>query len=358
VGETFTRAGALVEQIGQSGYLLPLLYGQWVYHLVRAEHRLALPFAERMEQIGDARKDSAALLLGKLYQGIVRFFLGEFAAARALFEQCHGLRNPALRRTLSKLIAEDGYSIMLGYLALTLAHLGYFDQARARVDEGLSEARRLQHFHTLGFSLLFKCWVSLTTNLTHEVRQYADEMFDLGNEHGFPVWVGWALFYRGLWSGQAREGVSLMTEAVELTRVTGAVISTPFCLTRIAEAFAKLGQCAEGLSRLREAAQFIEATDERYHEAEVHRVQGDLLNVTGNHAAAEQSYRCALAVAGRQDARTHELRAATSLARLWRDQGKRAEARDLLAPVLGCFTEGFETLDLKEAKALLDQFVI
>jgi tetratricopeptide (TPR) repeat protein len=160
VGQTFARASALAEQTDQSEYVLPLLYGQWVYHLVRSEHKLALPFAERMEQIGKASNDTAVLLSGHLYHGIVRFFLGEFTAARALFEQCHELRDPSLRQSLSKLTAEDGYSIMLGYLALTLAYLGYFDQARSRVDEGLSEARRLQHVHTLGFSLLFKCWVS------------------------------------------------------------------------------------------------------------------------------------------------------------------------------------------------------
>jgi predicted ATPase len=358
VGETYTRASALAEQIGQSGYLLPLLYGQWAYHLVRSEHRLALPFAERMEKIGEARKDSAALLLGHLYHGIVRFFLGEFAAARALFEQCHGLRDPVLRQTISKLTAEDGYSLMLGYLAATLGYLGYFNQARSRVDEGLSEARGLHHVHTLGFALFFKCFVSSIAKLTDEVREAADEMFELGNEHGFPLWTGWALVYRGLWStavGHARDGVSLMTQAFGLMQVAGAMVSSPFVLAHLGEAFARLAQPAEGLSRLREAAHFIDATDERYHEAEVHRLQGDLLKVTGDHAAAEQSYRQALAVAGRQDARAPELRAATGLARLWHDQGKVTEARDLLAPVYSWFTEGFDTLDLKGAKALLDE---
>jgi predicted ATPase len=247
---------------------------------------------------------------------------------------------------------------VLGYLAVTLGYLGYFNQARSRVHEGLSEARRLHHVHTLGFALFFKCFVSSMVNLTDEVRQAADEMFELGNEHGFPLWTGWALVYRGLWStavGQAREGVSLMTQALALMQVTGAVVSSPFVLTHVAEAFARLAQPAEGLSRLREAAHFIEAIDERYHEAEVHRLQGDLLKATSDHAGAGQSYRRALAVAGRQNARAHELRAATSLAGLWRDQDKQDEARDLLAPVYGWFAEGFDTRDLKEAKALLDE---
>jgi predicted ATPase len=126
-------------------------------------------------------------------------------------------------------------------------------------------------------------------------------------------------------------------------------------LTSVAEAYARLGQPVVGLNCLTEAVQIIEATDERRDEAELHRVRGDLLNATGDQAAAEQSYHQALAIARRQSAKLFELRAATSLARLWRDQGKRTEAHDLLAPVYGWFTEGFDTPVLKEAKSLLEQ---
>jgi len=123
----------------------------------------------------------------------------------------------------------------------------------------------------------------------------------------------------------------------------------------LAEANVKLGRSVEGLNYLAEAAQFIEMTEERNNEAELHRVRGDLLNAIGDRAAAEQKYQQALAVAKRQSAKPFELHAASSLARLWRDQGKRDEARDLLAPVYGWFTEGFDTPVLKEAKALLDE---
>ena len=358
VGEIFSRASGLAEQIGRSDYVLPLLYGQWAYHLVRAEHRLALPFAERMEQVGAARNDTAALLSGRLYHGVVRFFLGEFSSARALFEQCHELRDPALRQSLSKVTTEDAYCLMLAYLAITLGFLGYFDQAMYRADEGVAEARRLQHVYTLGFSLLFKCWVSAIVNVPDEIPRHANELFNLGNEHGFPLWAEYALLFRGLWStmvGQASDGIRLITEGLARYRVAGAVASFPWWLTHLAEAFSTLGQPADGLSRLHEAEQFIEATDERYYEAEVQRVKGDLLRMTGEHAQAAQSYRRALAVADRQNAKAHQLRAAMSMARLWRDQGKREEARELLAPVYGWFTEGFDTLDLKEAKALLEE---
>lgn len=153
--------------------------------------------------------------------------------------------------------------------------------------------------------------------------------------------------------GQAQEGLSLITKGFSTYRGTGTVNLTTNTLMSLAEAHAKLGYPAEGLDRIAEAAQLIETTDGRSVEADLHRLQGDLLNDTGNRVAAEQSYRKALIVADRQNAKLFELRGATSLARLWRDQGKRTEARELLAPVYGWFTEGFPVL--KDAQALLDQ---
>jgi predicted ATPase len=226
------------------------------------------------------------------------------------------------------------------------------------VDEGLNRARQLQHVYTLGFSLLFKCWASAIIDATDEIPRHSDEMFNLGNEHGFPLWTGYALAFRGLCStadDRASDGVQQITEGLAHLRPTGAVASYPLFLAFLGRAFLKLGQPAEGLSRLHEAAQLIETTDERYYEAEVHRVRGDLLRITDQHAEAEESYRKALKVAERQNAKAHQLRAATSMARLWRDQGERDEARELLAPVYSWFTEGFDTRDLKEAKTLFDE---
>jgi predicted ATPase len=168
----------------------------------------------------------------------------------------------------------------------------------------------------------------------------------------------WATFLREMWSttiGQANQGVGLMTQALQHLRAMGVVSSSPFHFTCLVESFAKLGRPVEGLKKLREAEELIETTDERSHEAEVHRLEGDLLRALGDQSAAKQSYSRALAVANHQNAKAVELRAATSMARLWRDQGKWDEARELLAPVYTWFTEGFDTLDLKEAKALLDE---
>jgi predicted ATPase len=154
--------------------------------------------------------------------------------------------------------------------------------------------------------------------------------------------------------GQGEEGLPLVTRGLSLARDTGGVVHTPWALTLLAEAEAKLGNPVKGLGYAADAAQIMEKTDERFSEAELHRVRGELLAATGDQAAAEQSYEKALAVAKRQSARIFELRAAMSLARLWRDQGKRGAASDLLAPIYNWFTEGFDTPVLQGAKALLE----
>ena len=190
------------------------------------------------------------------------------------------------------------------------------------------------------------------------MRRYAEELLALSTEHGLPFHLGWATAFRGASLtalGQAQEGLTLITQGMEAIRATGAVTSTSTVLMLLAEAYAMVGQPADGLNCLAEAAQIIETTDERCREAELHRLRGDLLNATGDPSAAERSYHQALAVAKLQSAKLLELRASISLARLWCKQDRRGEARDLLAPIYSWFTEGFDAHDLKEAKALLEE---
>jgi predicted ATPase len=356
VRETMARARALAEQIDRPEYLVPLMDGLWAFHFVRSEHKLALAVAEQIEKVGEARNDVGAQLLGRRSQGWTHSFLGEFIAARGLLERCHGLSDPA-HRTFAAGLTFDPYASMLANLAMTLAYLGYIDQARSRMDEGLSEARRLKHASTLAYVLVWANWME-SIICPSELQPRAEELQALSTEHGFPYWLGLATAFRGrslVARGQAREGLTLLTQGLAALRATGAVTRTPTLLMSLAEAHAMLGHPGEGLNCLAEAAQIIEATEERLDEAELHRLHGNLLDATGDRSAAEWDYRQALGVAERQSAKLFELRAATSLARLWRDQGKRNDARELLAPIYRWFTEGFETGDLKEAKTLLDE---
>ncbi len=254
-------------------------------------------------------------------------------------------------------MAEDPYVTMLAYLALTLAYQGYIDQSRARLEEALSEARRLKHAQTLAGVLLYANWIAWIT-CSPELGPYAEELMAISNEHRFPFHLGYATAMRGaslIALGQAHEGVTLLTRGLEALRATGTVISTPIVLMWLAEAYTMVGQAADGLNCLAEASRIIETTEERNSEAELYRLRGDLLNAKGDPSAAERSYHQALAVAKLQNAKLLELRASINLARLWCKQGRRGEARDLLAPIYGWFTEGFDMVDLKEAKALLEE---
>jgi predicted ATPase len=247
---------------------------------------------------------------------------------------------------------------MLATLAVTLIYLGYIAQGLARVKEALLEVRRLGHPHSLALVLTWACWAECIGGSSQEAKRHADEMATLSNEHGFLFWSAWALIFDGhLLStfGQAQESLPLLSKGISIHRATGAGINTPLALVLLAEAYAKFGRVEDGLNCLAEAMRLIETTHERIVAADLNRLRGDLLHAIGDQSAAEQSFHQALAVARKQGAKLWEVRAATSLARLWRNQSKRIEARDLLAPIYGWFTEGLDTPDLKEAKVLLDE---
>jgi tetratricopeptide (TPR) repeat protein len=354
VPEILARTRALAEQTNRPEHLLPLIYVQYAFHVIRSEHKRALLLAEQIEGIGETHNDVVAQLEGRRTQGATRYFLGDFVAAHALLEQCRGLYKPTHRATSAE---ADSYAMMLAQLAMTLTPLGYINQARTRFSEALSEARRLRHALTLA-NVLVRANAFDWLIGTAEAQRHTEELLALSTEHHFPLLLGWAIALRG-WGlvtlGEAREGLVLLKRGLTAVRATGAVASTPRQYLWLAEACAVLGRPLEGMDHLAEAAEVIETKEERALEAELHRSRGNLLRATGDQSVAEESYHQALAIAKQQSAKLWELLSATSLARLWRDQGKETEARDLLAPVYGWFTEGFDTQDLKEAKALLEQ---
>jgi class 3 adenylate cyclase len=353
--DNYAKARILAEHLDRPDYI-SLLHGQFIFHLIRAEHKLAQSCADQMEKIGETRNNPTMVLLGRSRQAVSHFFLGEFVAAQTLFEQCEDLIDPKYR--VVSPTSEDERVIMLGQVAQNVACLGYLDQARTRAEQALSEARLLQHTHTLAFALNFACMVEWFAGSPHDVQRHANELVALSNEHGFPFWLARGIVHQGgsvAALGQADEGAALLKTGLSMYRATGTVATMALALMLLMQACFKLGELVECQDYLTEVSQLIEATEERYAEAELHRLQGDLLNATGDQAAAKRSYLQALVVAERQSAKVFKLRAATSLARLWLDQSRCAEARDLLAPIYGSFTEGFDTPVLQDAEALLDQ---
>jgi class 3 adenylate cyclase/tetratricopeptide (TPR) repeat protein len=354
VGETLVRVRGLAEQLNRPEYLVWLIAGQWRIHFVRAEHRLALALGEQLKTIGKTRNDTGEQSLGQFLQGASCLLLGEFVVARDRLEASIDEADPA--RSGQEPTKFALYPERLGYLALTLAHLGFIVQARSRMDQAFAEIRRLADIHVLVTVINMALRLD---QLTRSPMVHLEEFLALSTEYRFRYFSSWGRVYRGrsfIAIGQGEEGLALLRQGREELRAIGAVVNTPVLFTSLAWAHAMLGQQAEARDCLAEAARIVEATGERNGEAELmHRVPGDLLNAAGDQTGAERHYRQAIAIAKRQSAKLFQLRASVSLARLWRDQGKRAEARELLDSIYHWFTEGFDAPDLKDAKALLDE---
>ena len=357
-GETYARARQLCEQRNRPAQLGQVLVGQFVFRLVRGELDKAEHHAEEIRRLGEARNDVMWKCFGSERSGTACVWLGKFIDARAYFENYLSLWDPMYRAFWAS--PEDLYVASLLDFSRTLLCLGYLDQARLRRDEALTEARRHSPF-TLAFALGHAWWGNWAlegTKSAQTMLRSADEILAIAMEGDFPMYLASGSVIRG-WClgtlGQAAEGIPLILEGLANWRATGCNVALPFFSTTLAEIYGMAARPEEGLDQLAEAATLVETTQERWAEAEMHRLRGTLLLSMDDHATAEGSFHQALAVARRQSAKFWELRAALDLARLWRDQGKRDEARELLAPVYAWFTEGFDTRDLKEAKVLLNE---
>ena len=356
VGETYARARALCEELDRPPEIVPVLYGQYVYHLFRGPLRLARALAADFLRRGEEGADAAMTVMGHRLSGVTCFCLGELLVSRAHLEQALA-RFDLANRDLSFFI-QDPLVPLLNYLSRDLCCLGYLDQARFRSEAVVEEAQKLDHAFSLATGLSGVCWIDWSTRSREELLARAETLIGFSDEHGFPwhralgtVYRGWALAR----SGQTTEGIALLRAGVAAFRATGSVTEMPFLLTLLSDAEGVAKQRDEGLGHVAEAERLMADTEERWAEAELHRVRGELLLTGHDPAAAERSFSQAIGIAQQQSAKFWELRAAISLARLWREQGKRDAARDLLAPTYGWFTEGFDTPVLMEAKALLDE---
>jgi predicted ATPase len=247
----------------------------------------------------------------------------------------------------------------LAYLSLTLFQLGYPDQAIVRIEEALDEARKLGHPPSLAYALQHACVLHQNREDANSVMRHANALISLAAEQAFPYWSIAGQTSRGvalLELGQAEEGIAALEKGVGAMQLIGAEIGMPGWMAFLGMAYGQIGQSDKGLELVDRALALAAAREERWNYAELHRFEGELLAAARRpDRPAEACFCRAIAVARDQAARLWELRAAISLARLWCDQGRRAEAHDLLAPVYGWFTEGFDTADLKDAKALLDE---
>jgi predicted ATPase len=285
-------------------------------------------------------------------------FVGRFASSRSHLEEVLALYDPISHRSLVHQVGIYPLANAQPVLGIVLLCLGYPHQALAQSNAAIAEARRLAHPPSLAASLAIGAGLLSLIGDDAALDEWADQLVAVATEQGFPVWGAVGTIHRG-WvkvkNGDVTEGMSLVRSGSAAYRATGTEMWTSLFFALLARACEIAGQNEEGLTVLDDALQIAQRTGERWLEAELYRHKGQLLLRQGHSEVAEELYRKALSIAEEQGAKLWELRAAASLARLHRDQGRRAEARDLLAPVYGWFTEGFDTPDLKEAKALLEQ---
>ena len=357
-GDAYTRARKLWEKLGSPGEFLQIPYGQSRYHMNRGELDLAQRLDKDLLRLSRQRNDAAGLVLGHYSSGRTLVFAGRFASSRSQLEEAVALYNPISHGSLVQQAAVDPQVASQAYLGIVLFCLGFPDQALARSSAAVAEARRLAHPPSLASSLMNGTTVLLLVGDDAALDERANQLVAVTTEQGFPFWGAVGTIYRG-WvkvkNGDVAEGISLLRSGSTAYRATGARVWMPYHIALLARAYEIAGQIEEGLTQLDDALQIVERTGERWLDAELYRHKGQLLLRQGHSEAAEELYRNALRIAEQQQAKLWELRASVSLARLRRDQGRRAEARDLLAPVYDWFTEGFDTPDLKEAKSLLDE---
>src|SRR5262249_42663905 len=332
--------------------------GQLVFRLLRGELNRAELHAAEIRKLAETVNDPLCKFNSYSLTATVYCWLGKLVEAHAYYKDIFALWDPNFRTDWMQ--PQDLYVGNLIYFSRILLCLGYVDQARTRRDEAIAESLKLSRYNQI-FALRhawYGEWAADGLETVERMLRSAEKILAVASEQGFPMFVGAGQIMRG-WcltvTGQAEEGIPLFRQGLANYAATGTKLVTPFYLVTLAESYGRTGQPKEGLQRLAEAADLIETTEERWAEAEIHRMRGTLLLLTNDRVAAEESYLRAIEVARRQSAKFWELRATLDLARLWRGQGKCAEARDLLAPVYGWFTEGFDTPDLKEAKALLQQ---
>ena len=358
VGRAYDRALELCRKIGETPELFPVLHGLWVFYLVRAELKKARELAEELVNLAQ-RVDDPALLLEALHAlAQASFWLGEATVAREHCDRAVALYDPERHRShvRSFTAKTPAFSVWAtrhersGILVIPI-------RPSKRSDEALALARKIAHPFSLASALLFAGQLHWFRGELPMASEHYEATVILSAEQGFADWLGWGTFSRGCAlaeQGMTDEGIAQMRDALAAMPCRGMQIGRPASLAELTAAYGKAGRTDEALALVAEALALVERRDERDWEAEIYRVKGELLLESGGSSEAETCFRRAIEVARRQSAKSLELRATTSLARLLDKQGRRHEARQVLGEIYGWLTEGFDTADLKDAKALLD----
>jgi predicted ATPase len=339
--------------------LFSVLFSFWTASFVAFDGVALRERASQFLALAEKRRATVPIMIGHRIMGSV-LHTGAFAEGRAHLDRAIALYDPDEHRSLAIRFGQDVRVAALSYRSLALWMLGYPDAALADADRALEEAREIGQAATLMYALVHTSLIQIECGNYARATAETDALVALANEKNALFWKPQGMSMQGCIlaaTGKYADAVQMITSGITAWRKTGSTFWMPLYLSYLAKAYAELGHLGEAWRYIEEATTTAETTKERWHEAEIYRLLGEieLLSPAPDLVKAEEYFEHGLTIARSQQAKSWELHAAVSMARLWRDQGKRDEARNLLAPVYNWFTEGFETIDLKEAKALLSE---
>ncbi|WP_213306274.1 adenylate/guanylate cyclase domain-containing protein [Paraburkholderia sacchari] len=365
VAATYTRARQLGEQLGDASQLFAALLGSRIHNMTRAQYAVARNLGEQMLRMAQHAKDPDWLMEAHGALGTCLFLQGELDAAAAHLEQALTLYDPERHQAHAVSHGVDPGSRALNFLSLIRWLQGYPDQALKRSMEALVLAQKLAYGPTLAFTLAYAAELHQLRREAALVKERAEAAITVSTEHDLPYWLAWGTILSG-WAriepGSLQEGIAQLRQGLDAEQSAGGEEHRSYFLALLAECQWRAGDVEGGLQTLDAAMAITDATGERFYEAELHRLKGTMLLAASSKgermpSSSEDAQACffkAIAVARAQGAHSLELRAASSLARLWQREGRSGEARQVLSETVGHFTEGFDTGDLREARALLD----
>ncbi|MEI9898635.1 MAG: SpoIIE family protein phosphatase [Chthoniobacter sp.] len=358
VGPVFLRARTLSARVGQTPQAFAMMRGHFAYHIVRGDFRLCTDLAARAVEFGERLDDPGIIMEALFLQALTMLYRGDFTGAHACCARALAEYDDRARTAFwAARTGEDSGVTHRCYLALASWHLGSPERALTVNREALELARSLHHPFTLEYALHHTGWLHQHCRLGGPTQAAGDEQMRVAIEQGFLFWHACGTLYSAaglLLRGRPEEGLPLFQKGLEAYRATGAGLGLPYYLSILGEAFTQAGRFEDAHRTFEEALGLVERNDERFQEAELHRLRGEWhLASTHDDLAAEDCFRCAVDIAQRQRSRAWELRATMSLARLWHRQGRRHEAFTALRTIMNAFVEGFNTPDLVDAAALL-----
>jgi predicted ATPase/energy-coupling factor transporter ATP-binding protein EcfA2 len=359
VGPVFRRARTLCERVGQTPQVFAMMWGNFAFHIVRGDFEICTELADEAIDFGERLNDPGILMEALFLRGVTRLYRGDFVGTRDCCAQAVSDFDDRERTAFwATIVGEDAGVTHRCYLALALWHLGLPDQALQLNRDMLELARTLDRPFSLEYALHHTAWLHQHCRLGTQAQLFGEEQMRIATEQGFLFWHASGTLYTAgglLLQGRMEQGLRLLQKGLEAYRATGAKLGLPYYLSMLAGACTQMGQFAEAGAALNEAIMLVGKNEERFQEAELYRLKGELLLAElDDRPAAEECFRRAVEIAERQQSKAWKLRATVSLARLWQKQGRRKDAFTALSAAYGMFTEGFTMPDLVDASALLE----